>query len=92
MTGEFGVFCGVYLIGGTFGNDVDAEERLRDVVKSGEYDAWELEIRPVPWDYEIWRRFLDGLRRSRAFDRKQSREWNMTPLWLPKNEERDAAA
>lgn len=68
MNGSFGVFCDVGLIGGSFGNDDDADEHMRDLVKCGEYDAHELVVRPICDDYELWWRLLDGLRASRRHD------------------------
>lgn len=81
MNGIFGVFDGVALISGTFDNDVDADEYRRDILQEGVpelfrtslYDAHELTVRPVPDDYELWWRLLDGLRRSRDADRAKGR-------------------
>lgn len=66
MNGSFGVFCGVDLIGGTFGTDDDADSYLRDLVEAGEYDRHHLEVREVPDDYDIWHQLLSGLRSSRS--------------------------
>lgn len=68
MNGTFGVFCGVDLIGGTFGNDDDADLYMRTLVEVGEYDAVHLEVAPVPEDYEVWYRLLEKLQQSKKRD------------------------
>lgn len=49
---------------GTFGSDNDADEHMRTVtVASGEYDAWELEVREVG-EGDLYVALINGLRRS----------------------------
>ena len=81
MTGDYGVFDGIELIA-MFSDDNDADDYRRqlleldrpEIFRRPEYD--DLQIREVPENYDLWRRLIDGLRRSRDYDLavRQARE------------------
>jgi hypothetical protein len=81
MEGCFGVFDGIYLVGGTFGDDADADRYRRDLLQDefpehlrrSQYDAADLEVREVPENYDQWIHLLERLHESRNHDLTKER-------------------